>query len=84
MIFIEREPPLSRIEVEEKMLILHKAIKLTENTIESSVIKQAMKSVVNTYCDPDEINCNVPADIYVPSTKWEMELISRNEHGNND
>ena len=54
--------PLSRIEVEAKLSILRDAIKVAENTIESSVIKQAMKSVVSTYCDPDEINCTVPVN----------------------
>lgn len=62
MIFIEREPHLSRMEVEAKLSILRDAVKVAEKTIESSAIKQAMKSVVSTYCDPDEVNCTVPVD----------------------
>ena len=56
MIFVERDMPLSRTEVEEKLSILRETVSVTECRIDSSAIKSAMKSVVSTYYDPDEIN----------------------------
>ena len=56
MIFIERDAPLSREEVEEKLDILKRAVEEASDSIASSVIEKAMKSVVPTYHSPEEIN----------------------------
>ena len=58
LIFIERDKPLSREEVEEKLNMLKAAVEEAKNTLESDLIKQAMKSAVPTYHDPDEVNRN--------------------------
>ena len=57
MIFIERDEPLTRAEIDRKLDVLSKAIKASETEIASDIIKNAMKEVVPTYCEPDEINC---------------------------
>lgn len=56
MIFIERDTPLSRAEVEEKLDILRSAIEETADKIASPIIEKAMKSVVPTYHSPEEVN----------------------------
>ena len=56
MIFIERDTPLTRAEVEEKLRILREAIEVSENELEAPKIAEAMKSVVPTFRSPEEIN----------------------------
>lgn len=56
MIFIERDAPLSREEVEEKLRVLGEAVKNSENEIASPSIKAAMKKVVPTFHDPKSVN----------------------------
>lgn len=54
-IFIERQQEISQEEMDEKLGILHKALQAggREN------IRLAMKQVVPTYRDPEEVNCQV-------------------------
>ena len=54
-IFIERQQEISQEEMDEKLDILHKALQAggREN------IRLAMKQVVPTYRDPEEVNCRV-------------------------
>lgn len=54
-IFIERQQEISQGEMDEKLDILHKALQAggREN------IRLAMKQVVPTYRDPEEVNCQV-------------------------
>jgi FlaA1/EpsC-like NDP-sugar epimerase len=56
MIFIERESPLSRSEVEDKLSILKDAIIETRGEIASPKIKAAIKKVVPTFRDPGAVN----------------------------
>ena len=56
MIFIERDAPLSRDEVERRLGILNQAVEASKDEIGSGCIVRAMKSVVPTYRDPEEIN----------------------------
>ena len=58
MIFIERDLPLSRREVEEKLAILRDAVSAAEGEIAAPSIKAAMKSVVPTFRDPEEVNAD--------------------------
>ena len=58
MIFVEKDTPLPRAEVDEKIEMLTNAVKVAEHEIESEAIKQAFKATVPTYHDPEEINCN--------------------------
>lgn len=54
-IFIERQQKISQEEMDEKLDILHRALQAggREN------IRLAMKQVVPTYRDPEEVNCQV-------------------------
>lgn len=56
MIFIERDTPLTRLEVEEKLELLRAAVEEAADSIASPVIEKAMKCVVPTYYSPEEIN----------------------------
>ena len=56
LIFIERDTPPTRAEVEDKIRILCDAVKATEQELASPKIKAAMKQVVPTFHDPEEVN----------------------------
>jgi FlaA1/EpsC-like NDP-sugar epimerase len=56
MIFIEKDTPLSRAEVDGKIQILTDAVKANKTFIASPEIKKAIKSVVPTFVDPEDIN----------------------------
>ncbi len=58
MIFIERDAPLSREQVDEKLEILKKAVEEAKCEIGSVRVKAAVKSVVPTFHDPSEVNKN--------------------------
>lgn len=55
-IFVEVDAPISETMVGEKLDLLKTAL-LKEGAIgDKAIIKKALKEVVTTYCDPDEIN----------------------------
>ncbi len=56
LIFIERDEPKSREEMEEIIAVLRKAVSDSEGVVASPLIKATMKSVVPTFRDPEEIN----------------------------
>ncbi|MBR5743648.1 MAG: polysaccharide biosynthesis protein [Clostridia bacterium] len=56
MIFVERDKPLPRVEVDRRVDILTEAVRKTEGEIASPLIKEAMAEVVPTFHDPDEVN----------------------------
>ena len=56
MIFIERDKPLTREEVDEKLALLCEAIEKAKYDVDSERIKQAMMKVVPEFKHPDEIN----------------------------
>ena len=56
MIFVERDAPLTREEVKEKLEILRAAVRAAELKIEAQSIKDAMMSVVPTFKTPEEVN----------------------------
>ena len=58
LIFIERDHPLSREAVEEKIKMLNDAVSSTDTEICADAVKQAMKKAVPTYHDPEEVNKN--------------------------
>lgn len=57
LIFIEKDSPLLREEVEEKLQLLRKVIEETESHSSAPEIIKAMMKVVPTYRLPEEINC---------------------------
>jgi FlaA1/EpsC-like NDP-sugar epimerase len=56
LIFIERDTPYRREEIEQKLAVLRSAVKAAENDIASPAITQAMKAVVPTFHSPEEVN----------------------------
>ncbi len=58
MIFIERDAPLTREEVEEKLAILSSAVENSNGELGSVKVKAAIASVVPTFREPNEINKN--------------------------
>ncbi len=56
LIFIETDAPLTRAEVEAKLDILRAAVHETEGELTSPKIKAALKAVVPTFVEPEELN----------------------------
>ena len=56
LIFIERDIPFTRDEIEEKLNILRAAVSEAERQISSPVIASAMKQVVPGFRSPEEVN----------------------------
>jgi FlaA1/EpsC-like NDP-sugar epimerase len=56
MIFIEKDAPLTREQVQEKIDILMAAVKASENEVDSSKVKEALHSTVPTFKDPSKVN----------------------------
>ena len=57
LIFIEKDQPLSRKQVKDKLAVLKNAVKAFDSGDRES-IKAAIKEVVPTYKEPGEVNCN--------------------------
>ena len=68
MIFVEHEEHLSREEVEEKLRILRQAVSEAEGEICATSITEAMKRVVPTFRDPEEVNSEA-------SSSKEMKMV---------
>ena len=56
MIFIERDAPLSREEVNQRLDSLAEAIEQSKNAIASPIIKNAIKAAVPTFVEPESLN----------------------------
>ena len=55
-IFIEKDTPYTREEVEEKLVILDKAVEEFNESVDSPAVKEAIRKVVPTFHDPEELN----------------------------
>ena len=58
MIFIEKDKPLTRAAVDKKIASLVKAVEKAQDTIDFSLVKEAMMKAVPTYKNPEEVNKN--------------------------
>lgn len=56
MIFVERDTPFTREQIEESIAVLKKAVEDAEGEIASRSVVAAMKRVVPTYRSPEEVN----------------------------
>ena len=56
LIFIERDTPLSREEIDARLESLKAAVVVSEETLELVNVKLALKKAVPTFVDPEEIN----------------------------
>ena len=57
-IFIETDTPYTREQVNEKIATLLEAVEASKNDVSARLVVDAMKSVVPTYHDPEEVNQN--------------------------
>ena len=55
-IFIERDTPLTREEVCDKLKLLLDALEASKKEVASPIIKEAMKKAVPTFVDPERVN----------------------------
>ena len=58
MIFIETDTPYTREEVDQKIATLKEAVQATKDGLDQTLVVDAMKKVVPTYHDPEEVNQN--------------------------
>lgn len=72
-IFIERDKPLTRSQVRDKLLILRDAVNATKDEIASPLIKLAMKKVVPTFHDPEEVNKDAEKSQEMKMTEEKVE-----------
>jgi FlaA1/EpsC-like NDP-sugar epimerase len=56
LIFIERDEPLTRADVEAKLDLLRNVMAATENKVSDISVTEAIKSVVPTFRDPAKVN----------------------------
>ena len=56
LIFVEHDAPLTRAEVDSRLELLAEAVAVSEMELEAIAIKDAMKRVVPSYREPEEIN----------------------------
>jgi FlaA1/EpsC-like NDP-sugar epimerase len=56
LIFIERDAPLLREEVDEKMRLLREAMAVAESELTSAGITEVLRKIVPTFSSPDEVN----------------------------
>ncbi len=73
-IFIERDRPLSRDEVRDKLILLRDAVNESKGEIASPLIKEAMKKAVPTFRDPEKVNKNAERSQEMKMTKDNIEV----------
>ncbi len=56
MIFIEKDTPYSRQEVDNKLELLMEAVDASRHTLSADAVKAAIKQTVPTFVEPNEIN----------------------------
>ena len=56
LIYIETEQPPTREEVDGELDILRQAVEASADEVESPLIREALKQVVPTFKEPDEVN----------------------------
>ena len=76
LIFIERDHPFTRKEVEDKLVVLKNAVADSKTAINSCIIKKAMKAVVPTYHDPEEVNCKADESEEMKTTNEADETVN--------
>ncbi len=55
-IFIEKDLPCTREEIDEKMRILTDAVKVSETDFSDDAIREAIRTAIPTYRSPEEVN----------------------------
>ncbi|MBO5199822.1 MAG: polysaccharide biosynthesis protein [Clostridia bacterium] len=78
MIFIEKDEPLTRREVDKKIARLKAAVDRAAGSVGSDEIKRVMKQVVPTYCDPEEVNSTADKAQEMQNVKQVSEVSDAN------
>lgn len=61
MIFIEKDTPYSRKEVDDKIAVLMEAVESCKYQVDSDAVRRAIKATVPTFKEPEVINKNADA-----------------------
>jgi len=56
LIFIERDPPLSRHEISAKLKLLQQTMETAKYDISPESVKRVLKQIVPTFLEPEEVN----------------------------
>ena len=56
-IFIEKDKPYTRSEVDSKLKVLADAVRASSGELDSPAVKEALKKIVPTFVEPGDINC---------------------------
>ena len=73
MIFIEKDKPYSREEINEKLDVLLLAVERSKASIGSDLIKEAIKNTVPTFFEPEELNNKEKLKEYLKETENERK-----------
>ena len=82
MIFIEQDTPLTREEVRRRIAVLTDAVEQAHHHPDSDLVKQAFKQVVETYHDPDTVNCTAEQSEEMKNTRVVSEETDAPSDGN--
>ena len=86
MIFVEKDAPLSRIEVDHRIEVLTDAVRDSAGEVSSARIKKAFVKVIPTFRDPDEINSKASEaeemQNYMPVVPQMVRSINKRSTGN--
>lgn len=82
MIFIEQDTPLTREEVRRRITVLTDAVEQAHHHPDSDLVKQAFKQVVETYHDPETVNCTAEQSDEMKNTRIVSEETDTVPDGN--
>ena len=72
MIFIEKDTPYTRREIEDKLDILLDAVESASGEVDSTKIKEAIRLTVPTFIDPEKINKDAEQSYEMKNAKGEL------------
>ena len=73
MIFVEKDKPCSREEIEQKLAVLVDAVERAKDFVDSGIVLDAIRETVPTYVDPEKINANAANTEYFKNTNQEKQ-----------
>ncbi|MGM9664007.1 MAG: polysaccharide biosynthesis protein, partial [Eubacteriales bacterium] len=74
LIFVEKDTPLSREAVDEKLDILREAVEAAKSELGPDKIKAALKATVPTFKDPEEVNLEAEKSEEMHMAEHELPL----------
>ena len=73
MIFVEKDKPCSREEIEQKLAVLVDAVERAKDFVDSDIVLDAIRETVPTYVDPEKINANAANTEYFKNANQEKQ-----------